>query len=126
MIEYNQSLYINYYNSRVGTKIYSSTGTKTSLVCKFSHMLSGAAECGDPPNAPAPNPGENPVVCRDGVGEIPANACCTSPVGVVTRSHGLQSLFSPTQTPSGGKREWTAVARGLNLAFGDHFQQVQW
>ena len=34
---------INYYNSRVGTKIYSSTGTKTSLVCTFSHMLSGAA-----------------------------------------------------------------------------------
>ena len=88
-------------------------------------MLPGAAECGDPPNAPAPNPGENPVAYREGVREIPANACCTSPVGV-TRPHGLQSLLSPTLTPSGGKQEWTAVARGLNLAFGDNFQGMQW
>ena len=41
---------------------------KTSLVCKFPHVLLGPVECGDPPNAPAPNPGEGPVACREGSG----------------------------------------------------------
>ena len=56
-----------------------------------------------PPNSPAPNPA--PVACREGGGRCLLMPAIQMGLVGVTRLQGLQSLFSPTLTPSGGKQE---------------------
>lgn len=55
------------------------------------------------------------VVCREGRGDI-ATEWDIPQMSLVRATHAceLQSLFSPTLTPSGWKEEWSEAASGLN------------
>lgn len=70
----------------------------------------------DPPNACTPYSVVAPEACREGAGEIPADAWYIDESSPAIHPHGLQSLFSTTLTPSGWTQEGTVAASGLNSA----------